>query len=526
MRLVTGSTMARLDRAAIDEHGIPSLDLMERAGEGIAKSTLEFYPETRRPLIVCGKGNNGGDGFVVARLLKAYGLTPVVVALGERDQVSTDARHNWGRLVSEAGVSVSVFRPEKGSFQDLLTTVGGNSADLVIDAIFGTGFRGSVCDPYVEILQVLNSIKVPHVAVDIPSGVCADDGSVGGVAFRADLTVTMALPKVGQFVPPGQDYAGVVKVVPIGIPEEILSEREPGEAELLEEKQIAEWLPEYARSDHKGRRGHLLIVTGSPGMTGAGCLAVEAAIVSGVGLATVAVPASLNPIYEIKLTESMSLPLPDGGTGRLGPEGWETIRSFLPKADAVVFGPGVGTDPGTARVLEALVRETQTPILIDADGLNLLAGRPDLLRERPGPTVLTPHPGEMGRLLGVSSREIQADRWGFARRLAERTKALVVLKGAGTVITDGNSLWVNPTGNPAMSQGGMGDVLSGAIGARLAGKMEPTKAAAVGVYLHGLAADEIVKDTGWTVVRAGEVVEALRDAEERVRLTLRQDPSI
>jgi NAD(P)H-hydrate epimerase len=336
----------------------------------------------------------------------------------------------------------------------------------------------------------------------------------------------MGLPKVGQFVPPGQDYAGIVRVVPIGIPEDILSEREPGEAELLEERQIAEWLPEYARSDQKGRRGHLLIVTGSPGMTGAGCLAAEAALVSGVGLVTVAVPASLNSIYEIKLTESMSLPVPDGGTGRLGPEGWETIRSFLPKVDAVVFGPGVGKDPRTAMVLESLIRETQSPILIDADGLNLLAGRLDLLRERPGSTVLTPHPGEMGRLLGMSAKEVQADRWDSARRLAERTKAVVVLKGAGTVITDGESLFVNPTGNPAMSQGGMGDVLSGAIGARLAGKMEPIRAAAVGVYLHGLAADEIVQDTGWTVVRAGEVVEALRDAEERVRLTLRQDPGI
>ncbi len=519
MRLVTGSTIARLDRAAIEGHGIPGLDLMERAGEGIVKTILEFYPGASRPLIVCGKGNNGGDGFVVARLLKAHNLTPIVVGLGEKDKISPDARHNFERLEAETRVQVSVFRQEKCSFRDFLTTIEADTTDLVVDGVFGTGFQGIVCDPYLEIIQVLNSIKAPRVAIDVPSGVCADDGSVGGIAFRADLTVTMALPKVGQFVPPGQDYAGIVRVVPIGIPEDILSDREPGEAELLEEGQIARWLPEYARSDHKGRRGHLLILSGSPGMTGAGCLAAEAALVSGAGLVTVAVPASLNHVFEVKLTESMSLPLPDKETGRLGPEGFDTVKGFLPKVDALVFGPGVGTDPGTGQFLDALIEETGKPLLIDADGLNLLADRLQILRKRSGPTVLTPHPGEMGRLLGISSKEVQADRWGAVRRLAERTKAVVVLKGAGTVIADGESLWVNPTGSPAMSQGGMGDVLSGAIGARLAGKMKPTEAAAVGVYLHGLAADEIVKDTGWTVVRAGEVVEALRDAEWRVRLS-------
>jgi len=514
MRIVTGSTMAELDRAAIQDRGIPGLELMERAGRGVAEAILRRYPSVSAPLIVCGQGNNGGDGFVIARYLLEAGRSPSVVMLAGRDDLSEDARANLDRFETECGAGPRKHIP--GSGGDFAAAVAG-PVDLVVDAVFGTGLRGRVRDPYVPIIEHLNGLNVPRVAVDIASGVVADDGSVEGVAFRADLTVTMALPKVGHFLPPGIDHTGRVEVVDIGIPADVVEEKGAHEAEMLTAAEVAALLPRYGRSAHKGDRGRLLVLAGSPGLTGAGCLAGEAALYAGAGLVTVGVPEPLNPVFEAKLTEAMTLPLPATLGHGLSGEGLEAVMEFSERADAVVFGPGVGKDEGTGKLLFGLLDRLEKPVLIDADGLTLLAGDLSRLKGRPGPTILTPHPGEMARLVGGSSENVQKDRWGKARRFVKEWDVTLVRKGAGTVMAGSEHLWVNPTGGPAMSQGGMGDVLSGVIGALLARGLGAENAARAGVYLHGLAGDLVAEETGDTVVLASEVGRAVRRAEARTR---------
>lgn len=516
MRIVTGSTMASLDRIAIEERGIPSLDLMERAGQGVAVAILRRYPWVSSPLIVCGPGNNGGDGFVVARYLQKAGRNPAVVVLAGANDLSPDARANLERMREECALEARVFLPGKDAAEGFPAAVS-CSPDLVVDGIFGTGFRGRIKPPYVPVLEYLNAVEAPRVAIDIASGVSAENGQVEGIAFQADLTVTMALPKVGHLLPPGIDHTGHVEVVDIGIPKDVLEQGTPDEARMVSADEVRGLLPRYAYSAHKGDRGHLLILAGSPGLTGAGCLAGEAALYSGAGLVTVGVPKPLNPVFETKLTEVMTLPLPGTAGSALASSGLEAVVDFASRADAVVFGPGVGRDEDTAKLLLGLLERLEKPLLVDADGLNLLVGHADLLKARRSPTILTPHPGEMGRLIGSSAREVQSDRWGIARRYAETWGGILVLKGAGTVIAGQGSLWVNPTGGPAMSQGGMGDALSGVIGSLLAQGVGPLDAACLGTFLHGLSGDIRAQGTLGEVVTASEVGRGLRRAMTEVR---------
>jgi hydroxyethylthiazole kinase-like uncharacterized protein yjeF len=509
--------MASLDRIAIQERGIPSLDLMERAGKGVADAILCHFPQSRNPLIVSGRGNNGGDGFVVARYLREAGRDPSVVLLAKTDELTEDARCNYERMRKECSLDGHAFLPDEQARVDDLRAVLTSEPDLIVDAVFGTGFRGSIRHPLVSLIEFLNAMRVPRVAVDIASGVVADDGSVGGVAFRADLTVTMALPKVGHFLPPGIDYTGRVEVVDIGIPEDLLGQKAADEADLLCLRELRDLLPRYRYSAHKGDRGHLLILAGSPGLTGAGCLAGEAALYSGAGLVTVGVPEPLNPIFETKLTEVMTLPLSAGPASTLASTALKAILDFAGRAQAVVFGPGVGKDEDTGKLLLELVKNLEKPLLIDADGLNLLAGRDQALKGRRFPTILTPHPGEMGRLIGKTTAEVQADRWGVARRFAEAWGVTLVLKGCGTVVASEGVLWVNPTGGPAMSQGGMGDTLSGLIGSLLAQGLGTADAARLGVFLHGLSADLCAHEYPGEVVTASEVGRGLRRAMAEMR---------
>lgn len=515
MRIVTGTTMASLDRVTFRERGVPSLDLMERAGKGTAEVLLRRFPDKLKPLIVCGRGNNGGDGFVVARHLRRAGRDPIVVVLAEPDDLSEDARVNLERMRGETSIHPRVFVPDGKTTADRFAAAIPGEPDLVVDAVFGTGFRGRVKAPFVPIFEYLNRLDLPRVAVDIASGVAADDGSIEGVAFRADLTVTMGLPKNGHFLPPGIDYTGRIEVVDIGFPRDLLEATARGEARMLCARELRPLLPRHGWSAHKGDRGHLLILAGSPGLTGAGCLAGEAALFSGAGLVTVGVPEILNPIFEAKLTEVMTLPLPAGD--HLAWAALEPVLEFARRADAVVFGPGVGRNDDTGRLLVGLLKGLAKPLLVDADGLSLLAGCRAALKARRYPTILTPHPGEMGRLIGRDPSDVQADRWRVARRAAKEWGAVVVLKGAGTVVATESDLWVNPTGSPAMSQGGMGDVLSGVIGALLCQGLGPGDAARMGVFLHGLAADRCAAETRGEVVTAGEVNRELRRAVAEVR---------
>jgi NAD(P)H-hydrate epimerase len=492
----TADEMRRVDRHAIETVGLPGRLLMENAGRAVAKAVLERFPGMRRPLVLCGSGNNGGDGFVVARVLRERDdrICPVVRVFGDREEMSDESRTNLELLV-RTGAAIA-FGGGKGDLEGLAA-----HADLVVDAIFGVGLTRPVEGELAEMFEALSRLEVPVVALDLPSGVSSDTGNILGAELRADLVVTLGLPKLGLAAQPGESE---LIVADIGLPAE--SVRDAGIRQwVLTRGAARRLLPLRPADAHKGTFGHLLIVAGSIGKTGAACLAAEGAIRGGAGLVTVAVPADLNPILEMKLTEAMTLSVPGSLEGALGEEAAPLLAREASARDALVIGPGLGMAPETGAFVEGLLRDLPVPVVIDADGLNVFAGRPEALRSN-GLRVLTPHPGELARLVGQSTQKVQEDRVASARGLARATGAVVLLKGARTVIAarDGQ-VRINPTGGAGLASGGTGDVLAGLVGALLAQGCSPFDAASLGAYLHGLAGDRL----GFVGATAGEVAAML-----------------
>ena len=515
LKIVRGAAMAAIDRTAIEGRGIPGLTLMESAGYGVAERLLASYPPDwlHQAVILCGKGSNGGDGFVVARCLAQAGHAPLVALMGRADELKGDARINYERA---ARLGIHIF--ECNSAGDLDTHLASLPTRLYVDALLGTGSQGAPRGMIAEAIHFLNTRVgcAAIAAIDIPSGVDADTGAVEGVAVRADVVYTMGLPKVGHVLPPGLDYGRSLEVLDIGFPLDLLLGAE-SEAELLSPFRVNPWLPARALSAHKGSEGHLLLIAGSRGMTGAALMSARSSVLAGAGLVTAVCPRSLLPIYAQGVWEMLTLPVAETDQGSIAESAFDSISESLPRCTAVVLGPGMGRHPSTTALVRRVVEEVELPLLLDGDGLSAVT--PELLARRPFPWVATPHPGEMARLFQVTSREVQSDRWGYARRLSENTSGVVVLKGPKTVIAvRGETLFVNPTGNPAMASGGMGDVLAGLIGAFLARRMEPGRAAAVGVYLHGLAADLLVWDSGAEAVSATQVLSFIPNAVHRLRL--------
>ncbi len=513
-RIVAGQTMAEVDRTAIEERGVSGLFLMENAGRGVAASLLDSIPphDLQNSCILCGKGNNGGDGFVIARYLEQEGLSPKLALLGKGEELKGDARTNF-ILAGEAGVKIK----ECTSPEDLDAFFLDNKDSRIwIEALLGTGSRGAPRGLIGQAVETLNSLRgqTQIVSVDIPAGVEADTGKVEGNAVLADQVYTMGLPKIGQVLPPGLDYCKELIVLDIGFPHDLLENAEC-EAELLTPEAVNTCLPKRSRSAHKGSEGHLLIIAGSKGMTGAALMCAQSAIRMGAGLVTCACPDSLLPIYASNVWEMLTVGVKETEKGAFHQEAFDTLFADRSRYDAVVIGPGLSLDPSSAALVRRVVNELDLPILIDGDGLSALTIED--LHKRTSPWVATPHPGEMARLFNATTKEVQSDRWGFARKL-QTGQGVAVLKGAHTVIAyGGERLFVNPTGNPAMAQGGMGDVLAGAIGALLAKPLSPEQAACAGVYLHGLAADLLVKETGAESVSALEVCSYLRRAVRWVR---------
>jgi len=509
MKVVTAREMQALDRRTIEDVGIPGVVLMENAGRKTAELILEhFGPSPKEVVVLAGRGNNGGDGFVVARYLKNWGWPVKVLLFAQRERVSGDARVNL-----EVWVKIGGELMEIKAEADLDAAKGEMArAGLIVDALLGTGLNSEVRGLLRRAIEEVNALSKPVVAVDVPSGIDASTGRVLGVAVRADLTATFGLAKVGQVVHPGVDYVGRLEVIDISIPPEAVEEAgirtyllEPEELDLRP-------LSRRPRDTHKGTYGHLLLVVGSPGKTGAAAMASEAALRMGVGLATLACPASLNPIMEVKLTEAMTEPVPED-EGTFSPRSLPRLMGLLEGKDALALGPGVGTREGTKEVVLELLRAAAVPVVVDADGINCLVGSLDVLKERRAPLVLTPHPGEMARLLGVTPREVQGDRIGVARRFAEGYGCVLVLKGARTVIASPEGLtFINPTGNPGMASGGTGDVLTGMIGALLAQGMEPLEAAKLAVYLHGLSGDLAAEEVGEVALVATDLLRCLPKA--------------
>ncbi len=512
MKLVTVEEMREIDRKTIEECQIPSLQLMEKAGRSVAEAAREMlrFPLGKRIAIFAGRGNNGGDGFVAARYLVEEEAEVNTYLLGKKEEVKGDARVNLERLAPPV-VEIKEEKDLEKLREDL------SQVDLVIDALLGTGTKGEVRGISKAIIELLNESGKPVISVDIPSGLEGNKGKPLGVCIRAVRTVTMGLPKRGLILYPGSEYAGKLKIADIGIPSEVL-DNQGLNVNLLEEEDISSLFPPRRRDTHKGDYGHTLILAGSRGFTGAAALAGLGALRSGSGLVTLGVARSLNPIMEAKLTEVMTKPLPETEEGSLSLKAEGEVLELAQNMDVLAVGPGLSTHPETSELVKKLIAGINKPMVIDADGLNGLAGDISLLTKSSSSIIITPHPGEMGRLLGKTTAEVQSDRIGVAQEAALRTGAVVVLKGAGTVISDpeGN-VYVNPTGNPGMASGGVGDILTGIIASFIGQGLTSIEAAKSGVYIHGLAGDIAAENRGEMGLTATDLLNELPGAIKRLQ---------
>jgi len=523
MYLVTAEEMRAFDATAIQDYGIPGVVLMENAGRTtfhILRTRLVGNVLGLNVAVIAGPGNNGGDGYVIARYLINHGAQVDTFLLSPREKIKGDALINLKILEK---MTPRIFQiTDKESLKQAACRW--QECELIVDAILGTGLNSEVRSPYKEAIEEINRAPGMRLAVDLPSGLNADTGQVLGAAVQADLTATYGFRKLGTALYPGIEYCGTVEVVDISIPLPAIEDKPP-KAVLYEVPDVWEFY--RLRSDpqgHKGKFGHLVIIGGSPGKTGAPAMAAMAASRIGAGLVTVGVPASLNPILEVKLTEEMTEPLPETVTGFLGEDSADRILSLAEGKRCMVLGPGMSTAEGIPELVKKVLSEFQGWVVIDADGLNALSHNMDSLKQTAAKVVLTPHPGEMARITGKTTKEVQAGRVGLARKVAQEFGVWLVLKGAGTVTAspDG-TIFVNTTGNPWMASGGQGDALSGILGGLLAQGISPEHALPLGVYLHGLAADNIIERNGPAPVIATDVIaeiprllgEGLREDEEK-----------
>ncbi len=501
MRLVGSAEMHEIDRTAIDAFGIPALTLMDRAGRAVAEAALDAAGPKGRFVVICGGGNNGGDGFVAARLLCGAGRDARVFALVPAEKLSPDAR-----AVREQAQRAGVPIDEGVELAPLDAGVG----DVVVDAIFGTGLSRAPEGTFAEAIARIDTARVAGarvVAVDVPSGLSADTGKPLGPCVRADRTVTFGFDKRGLVLHPGAAYAGEVSVADIGIPPEA-ARRVPVGCELLTDVEVRVLVPPRARDAHKGDAGRLLVVAGSAGKTGAAYLALTGALRGGAGLVTLAARQEVLPFALAGRPEATSAALT--GEGPLSRGDLQPLLEAAKDADAIAIGPGIPRGPETAELIRAFLERARLPAVVDADALNAFAETPSVLALLGVPLVLTPHPGEMARLCGKSIAEVQADRIGIAVDRARAWKATVVLKGAGTVVADPDGPpAIVSRGNPGLATGGTGDVLTGLCGALLAGGLPPPAAGRVAAFVHGKAGDIAAARFGERGLVAGDLGEAI-----------------
>jgi len=510
MKVVSGQVMQLIDQRTIREFGIAGLTLMENAGKACADAISEtFGPGAgKRLLVVAGKGNNGGDGYVIARLLKQRGWEVRVLLLAHPSEVTGDAATNLALLdrgcliLPPAGAPLpfEVFR----------------GVDLIVDALLGTGVKSEVTGAFRDAIEMINASGLPVVAVDIPSGVDAGSGRVLGAAVRADLTVSFALAKFGNVLYPGAGLCGRLVVADIGMPPEVVAEAPGSQFVDLTSARLL-FRPRGVLA-HKGSAGHCLVVAGSTGKTGAAAMAAESALRTGAGLVTLAVPAALNRILEAKTTEVMTLPVGREGATHLQAGALGDLLREARTRDVVALGPGIGSAPSTVYLVHSLVASLPGPLVLDADALNAVAAAPEILLQRRGRmTLLTPHPGEMARLARCTVPEVEADRIGIALRFATHFQVHLILKGARSICAapDG-SLAINGSGNPGMASGGMGDVLTGVVASLIGQGYAPFNACQLGAFVHGFAADLLLPRQGSQGMSATDVQEMLPEALRRL----------
>jgi NAD(P)H-hydrate epimerase len=503
MRLVGSAEMREIDQVAIQEYGVPALQMMIRAGRAVADAATAMAAPDGRVLVVCGAGNNGGDGYAVARILRSAGRDVRVVALAASDGMSPVAR-----IMRQEANEVDVPIADATAVQ----AMGAEPGDVVVDAIFGIGLTRppeGVFAAAIARIAELRERGARVLSVDVPSGLSADTGHPLGHAVRADRTVTFAFRKKGLHVYPGAELAGEVSVVDIGIPAAAAA-RVPVTAEVLSDAEARSLVPPRSFQAHKGDAGRVLVVAGSPGRTGAAHLAVTGALRGGAGLVTLAAREDVIPMALAGRPEAMSHVL--RGQGPLGRSDLPALVAAAKEADVIVVGPGIPRGPETGPLVRDLLERTQLPAVLDADALNAIAEHPGLVASvaRWSPVVMTPHPGEMARLLGTSVEEIQADRLEVAQRKSREWGAVVILKGAHTVVADPDSVpAVVLTGNPGMATGGTGDVLAGLAGAMVAARLPLRDAARAAAWVHGRAGDLAARRHGQRGLVAGDLAEAL-----------------
>ena len=513
MILLDATQSRELDRISQEKYGIPSYSLMTRAGEAVAGALVERFPDAVADvLVVAGKGNNGGDGFVAARRLIQDGFTMRAVLLGRAADLKGDAARAYADFRACGGKAI------EASGESSLETALGKRPSAVIDAIFGTGLNAEVKDLPRRAIEMVNSFAVPAVAVDIASGVNSDSGAVMGAAILASLTVTFGFAKFGHVSYPGAGQCGALCIVDVGFAPRAIEEIAP-RGRFLERADLQHLIRARPVNSHKGMYGHPLVIAGGRGKSGAALLASRAALRTGAGLVTAAMPESIQPIVAAGQAELMTEPIADRDGHFDGAHAPDALKILLEGKNALIVGPGIGVTDDTRRLVEWLISdasERERPMLIDADGLNALAAIGcEALKHARGPVLLTPHPGEASRLLGVDTKKINDDRVSAARTLADRTGATVLIKGARSVIAspDGD-VYVNSSGNPGMATPGMGDALSGIVGALLGQHLRPLDALALGVFLHGYAADRVAARMGRVGYIAGDLIDELPAAIE------------
>jgi NAD(P)H-hydrate epimerase len=507
MILVTASEMQEMDRQTIETQGITGLELMENAGSGATRVLLDQFAASAKNGvgIICGKGNNGGDGFVMARYLAEKGIDATVYLLAKATAVKGDAAANLKRL---SALDITVIEiPDEEAFSKIKSTL--SRCGLLVDAILGTGLSSDVRGFFKTVINFINRTGIPVFAVDIASGLNSDTGQPCGTCIRAQGTATFALAKIGHVTFPGAEYTGKLEIIDIGIPGRIVKAVNPKQY-LLTPEQIRGYFQPRSPDTHKGRTGHVLVIAGSTGKTGAAAMTAMSAMRAGAGLVTLGIAESLNPVLEGQLLEAMTEPLPQSQNGVLGDSALDRIMKLSAGKTCLALGPGMGQAAETRSLVGQIISQSEIPAVIDADGLNNLAGQTQLLKNLKAPIVLTPHPGEMARLIDATPADVQQNRIKCARDFAAAFNVHLVLKGAATVIAhpDG-SAYINPTGNPGMAAGGMGDVLTGVLAGFMAQGFTAEAATHTAVYLHGAAADTLAQTIGPFGYLASEVMNAI-----------------
>ena len=506
MKIAGRKIVRNIDEKTIKEYGIPGLIMMENAGRAVSDVILDNHPQINNISVFCGGGNNGGDGFVIARHLISAGKNVTTYILKNPSGYKGDAKTNFESL-----------RKISKNIKKISSTFSNyKKSDLIVDAIFGTGLSKTVKGAPAKIIEKINSLRTPKISVDIPSGLDSDSGRPLGIALKADATVTFILPKKGLVIYPGVEYTGKLFIADITTPKKL---EENINSELITFQTCKKMLKGRFGDSHKGTYGHTLIIAGSSGKTGAASLCAHSAVRSGSGLVTIGAPKSVIKSIEEKIVEPMSEELNDSGRGYLSSESINDALKIMKSKTSIAIGPGISTNKTTEKFLVSLLEKIKVPVVLDADAINIIAGIKSILKKIKPAVILTPHPGEMARLANKSTKEIQENRINHASGFAVKHKCFVVLKGARSVVaTPGGEVYINPTGNPGMSTGGMGDVLAGVIAGLLSQKYSPAEACILGTFAHGLSGDIVTSKIGKSGITATDVANSIPTALKEINL--------